>query len=271
MKDPVKIGVITAREYGWLKSMQTLEPHEQQKVNEYEKENIPKEPFTPPTKEAKKEVTKIEITKALLWNYFKAYYFQINKKNFIETPDSIQNIAVIINYFAFNDDFYKSGLLVRKYNNPSFNKGLLIIGNYGNGKTSIMKTLSFMFEDLRMMSIRFRHVSSNQLVSDWECCATPADKQQFFMKYMSPRLCIDDVKKEKKASNFGVTEAVKEILEKRYDKGLKTFITCNYRESDNTGDLDDALMEFNRYGDHIYDRLFEMFNIVQFKGKSFRK
>ena len=57
-------------------------------------------------------------------------------------------------------------------------------------------------------------------------------------------LHIDDVKKERKASNYGTVEIIRDILEKRYDKKIKTFITCNNRESDKEGNLKDALIVF---------------------------
>ena len=213
---------------------------------------------------------KIEITSNILWKLFKITYKIETGKEFEETDESLKNISPIIKYFAYDDEFFECDRLVSEFNNPSFDKGLLIIGNYGNGKTSIMTSLSKMTIHYKI-PIRFQYVNANQLVTEWETIQSPGEKSLFFEKYLCKCLYIDDVKKEKTASNYGKTEVIKEILEKRYDKKLRTLITCNYRDSDNSSDLSDALIEFNRYGNHIYDRLFEMFNIIEFKGKSFRK
>jgi len=92
---------------------------------------------------------------------------------------------------------------------------------------------------------------------------------------------FDDIKTERHASNYGKVNLFKDILENRYNnrvqivKGVtkinKTFGTCNYKEG-YEGNTEVALEEFGEmYGGRIYDRLFEMFNIIEFKGKSFRK
>jgi DNA replication protein DnaC len=269
MKEPEKIGVITRREYEWLKTFKTLEPHEEKKVKEFEEVN--NKPIQVVKEEKpKKEIKKITITKGLLWKNFLIFFKAETGQDFQQTKDSIENIAPIINFFALDDNFFRSNRLVKKYNEPSFDKGLLVIGMFGNGKTTIFKVLSKMFKHFNM-PMRFKAVNAHDLVTEWETLDSPGDKYLFFEKYLCRSLYIDDVKKEKTASNYGKSEVIKEILEKRYDLKLRTYITCNYRESDSVGDLNDALMEFNRYGNHIYDRLFEMFNIIEFKGKTFRK
>ena len=63
----------------------------------------------------------------------------------------------------------------------------------------------------------------------------------------------------------------KELLEVRYENNAKTFITCNF-DPNNLKDIQKALDQFLlRYGGRVYDRLFEMFNIIEFKGNSLRK
>jgi len=81
----------------------------------------------------------------------------------------------------------------------------------------------------------------------------------------------DDVKTERIASNYGMTNLFKDIIEKREVRKLKTYITCNFKE-DQPGNIPAALLEFGeKYGSRVFDRLFSMFNIIEFKGKSFRR
>jgi DNA replication protein DnaC len=166
----------------------------------------------------------------------------------------------------------------------SFEKGLLIIGDYGNGKTTIMQCFEILFKknfEIAMtenwdtlkdwQNLRFKSSKSHDIVTEFETLMNIESKDNFYKKYSQFRYYFDDVKKEKTASNYGKTEIIKELIEKRYDKKAKTFITCNYKEGC-SNDLQEALVEFgDRYGGHFYDRLFEMFNIIEFKGKSFRK
>lgn len=273
MSESEKIRIISRREFDWLKTFKVLEPEEQKKIDEYEKAkqsqmvvNIPKKEIL---KTKPESIQKIMITKQLIWKFFKESYKIETGVKFNETTESIKNIEPIIKYFAVDDEFFKCDNLIKTMNQPSFSKGLLIIGKFGNGKTSIMKALGRLFNHYNM-PIKFTCVNAHDLVTEWEGISTQGDKTAFFAKYTCKALYIDDVKKERKASNYLVTEVVRDILEKRYDKKLKTFITCNYREEDKVGVLKDAIQEFNRYGNHIYDRVFEMFNIIEFKGKSFR-
>lgn len=274
MSEPVKIErLITRREYDWLKTFKVLEPHEEEKIRQFEEKN---NPVFKPIKSIKKTKKvnledKIKITKGLIWHHFKEFYKIETGKEFVgsKDSDSIKNIEPIIKYFALDDDFVNSERLLKDYNRPSLKKGLLIIGMFGNGKTTIMKTLSKMFDHYNL-PMKFKSVNAHDLVTEWESIETPGDKSLFFERYLCRFLYIDDVKKERKASNYGVTEIIQEILQKRYDKKLKTFITCNYRELDSEENIEDAINEFNRYGNHIVDRVYEMFNIIQFKGKSFR-
>ena len=209
-----------------------------------------------------------------MWRGFKKFYELHNGKQFEETPETLKNIAPIILYFSRDLDFFKQERLLKKIGetklNLSFEKGLLVIGNYGNGKTSIMATMSKMMQNYRIPGW-FKSYSSHDLVREFEGVENPNDRLEFYKRYAKHNLYIDDVKKEKMASNFGKVDVVRDILENRYDNKSITHITCNYREGDGSQDLSDALVEFGeRYGGHMYDRLFEMFNIIQFKGKSYR-
>lgn len=265
----VKIGILTKREYHWLKERPDLTPEEQAKLAEFEKAKPDSDLAT-----SKRNRDKIIITKKLLWKNFLPFYHHTANKPFDQTPAALSNIGPIINYFAQDPDFFNSPNLIKRVGNselkPNFNKGLLIIGNYGNGKTTVMRALSKMFDHFQM-PMRFRSVNAHEIVTQYETLSSPGDKDLFFERYKCAGLHIDDVKKEEKASNYGKVEIIRSILEKRYDSNSKTFLTCNYREGDSNENVADGLLEFGeRYGEHIYDRLFEMFNIIQFTGQSFR-
>lgn len=270
MGTPKKIGLITRREYEWLKKFPNLTQEESEKVEEFEK--VEKSEYKPllEKKTTKDPVQKIKITKGLIWKHFKIAYKVETGNTFVENPNTIKDIAPIINYFSRNDDFFKSDNLIKNKNNPSFDKGLLIIGMYGNGKTSIMKSLARLFKEYQM-PMKYKAVNAHDIVTEYEGITDAGGKSLFYEKYTCKALYIDDVKKERHASNFGKVDLIRDILEKRYDKKLLTYITCNFREDDGVGNINDALAEFNMYGNHIYDRLFEMFNIIHFKGKTFRK
>lgn len=261
----VSIGEITSQEYSGLIKQNYVTSDQDKMLKSYEEKN-PGEA---------KEQKPLVITKALIWKYFQLAYKFNTKEAFEETPETLANVGVIINYFVKDPDFFKSPRLVKRVGNstliPDFRKGLLIIGNYGNGKTTIMQSLSQLFSHFEL-PMRYKSVNAHDIVTEYETLQTPGDKHLFYERYKCRALYVDDVKKEPVASNYGKKEIIRDIIEKRYDNRLKTYLTCNYREGDDTEDLSDGLYEFGeRYGMHIYDRLFKMFNIIQFKGSSMRK
>jgi len=85
----------------------------------------------------------ISPNKKVLYKAFKQVFKNLTGEDFIENADTLANIEPIVKYFARNEDFFKCSRLVKKLDNidlnPSFKKGLLIVGNYGNGKSTIMK------------------------------------------------------------------------------------------------------------------------------------
>jgi len=270
--ETTKKKLISRREYEWLKTFEKLEPLEIAKIDEYEKKNI--RVFVEASKpKPKQEVKKVVITKALVWRKFKESFKILTGNDFIEIPDTLKNIAPIITYFAKDPSFFKCDNLVKQIGTislkPNFKKGLLIVGDYGNGKTSTMYAVQKFMQYYRMPGW-FKGYKSHELVTIFEGTETPESRKEYFKRFGEHRLYIDDVKKEKLASNFGKVDIIREILEKRYDNKVVTYITCNYREGE-PGNIEDALAEFGeKYGGHLYDRIFEMFNIIEFKGKSFR-
>ncbi len=290
---PIKKGIITRREYEWLKSFEKLEPHEEEKVREFE-ENLAKSLILNSEKvdkEKKSTIPGLLPDKKTIWKGFIEAFEFIEKKSFLQNPDTLANIEPIIKYFAKDESFFQCQNLVKSFNGKNlennFEKGLLVIGDYGNGKTTIMSCLELLFlqnykiavrdgwETVKLWNeLRFKGIKSHDLVTEFEILDPKQagfTKEMFYKKFSGFRYYFDDLKKEKVASNFGKTEIVREILEKRYDAKAKTFGTCNYKEGQ-SGNLQQALYEFGeRYGGHIYDRIFEMFNIIEFKGKSFRK
>ena len=234
---------------------------------------------------------------AIYKNFLIAYKF-LNGFDFEKTEESLKNIEPIIKYFACDTTFFDADNSIKTVGNkvlsPSFKKGLLLIGNVGNGKTSVMKAIQFMVDFYFEKSIsekwntsgdwnrlRFKFKTCENLVTEYEFLKSGQEKEIFFSKYSKGNLLLDDLKREKDASNFGITNVVKAILEKRYNnqkqysedktKYIRTFGTMNFHEN-YPNNIDFAIQECGvRYGSHVYDRFFEMFNIIEFKGTSFRK
>lgn len=232
----------------------------------------------------------LELNKSNLYHGFKQAFRTLTGNDFDETPDSLANLEAVVKYFAKDPSFPDCKRLITRIDGfsepliPSFKKGILIIGNYGNCKSTVLQCFDLMINhNYKIASekhwdnvydwqqARFKVANCHDLVSEFESLTTPEAKNNFYNKYASFRYSLDDLKKEKIASNYGLTNVIQTLLEKRYDGKLKTHGTCNYPENE-PNDLNKALFEFStKYGGHIYDRIFQMFNIIEFKGKSYRK
>ncbi|TXD45889.1 hypothetical protein [Polaribacter sp. IC073] len=213
-------------------------------------------------------VKEMKITKETLWVAFLRNFKLLEKKDFVKTEDILANLAPLFYYFT--DDFsnFEKCKRLSNLSVPSFDKGILIIGDFGNGKSSTMKVFE---KCVRNTPKYFKGYSANDVVLDFEGCSEPKDKTHLIKKMSTGKLYFDDIKSERKANNYGKSEIFREILENRYNNKALTFITCNYKKG-YEGNLETALKEFGeKYGDRVNDRIYEMFNVIEFKGKSFRK
>lgn len=212
------------------------------------------------------------ITALQLWNLFINNFEKVNGRPFIKIGgidgQTVKNLEPLIYYFAKDERFFKCEN-ISKLSVPSFDKGLLIIGNFGNGKTSTMKVFEHIFKQVSGYS--FKGYTSNEAVLMFEKCGKDLDREEFEKSMWRGVRYFDDLKTERIASNFGKVNIFKEILEERYSRKSKTYVTCNFKDGFKNN-IEEGVNEFvEKYGERVYDRLFEMFNIIEFKGESFRK
>lgn len=218
-------------------------------------------------KQPKKNI-EFSVTAKQLYKAFKANFETVTGKEFKIVDETIENLEPIIYYFSKDERFFQCKNL-SKLSVPSFEKGLLMIGTYGNGKTSTLRVFEHIFKPIKSMT--FKGYTANDVVNMFEKCDSDVDRNEFEAKMWRGKRFFDDVKTEKMASNYGKINLFKEIIEERYSRKLITHLTANFKEGFE-GDLEAAIDEFGeKYGSRVYDRVFEMFNIIEFKGKSFRK
>lgn len=212
------------------------------------------------------------LTPIVLWNFFLIEYEIVNKRKFIVSDESKTFVFTVIYYFLQSSNFYNSPLIypIEKCK-ISLDKGLLVVGGVGVGKTSIMKTIVSL---IRKYSVNFdklpvRMYNALDIVEEFESSSANC-RNDVIMKYSKSFRVFDDVKNEREASNYGKVDLFKDILYKRCEcKNFRTIILSNY-ESEFTDDMYQAIEGFGRYGDRNYDRLFETFNFIEFKGTSNR-
>jgi len=275
---PQNSSIIGVNKYNHLKSLkpESLSDEQKQQIESYEAKSTQATPeqikanfdYFDKIQQPKEDV-EFKISAKHLYDLFKLNFHTINKRPFIKVENvTIKNLEPLIYYFSKDERFFGCENL-SKISVPSFDKGILLVGTYGNGKTSTMRVFEHIFKEIE--STTFKGYSANEVVNMFEKCNSDIDRDEFEARMWRGKRFFDDVKTEKIASNYGKVNLFKEIFEERYSRKLITHATCNFKEGFE-GDVDIAIEEFGeKYGNRVYDRMFDMFNIIEFKGNSFRK
>ena len=219
-------------------------------------------------KKIKQMISNTNFSKKELWHCFQKTFQEMHGKEFQNDEGAINNLKTLFFYFLKDNQFFKCENLRADISIPSFNKGLLIIGGYGLGKTDYFKVFERIFKSYP--HLRFKFYTSKALVHLYEICQTPLDKQSFFKDTERRIMFIDDISSERVASNYGHIDIVDEVIINRYDNKLRTYASCNYTSNDNCAKQTLEALGL-RYGGRMYDRFHEMFNIIEFKGTSYRR
>ena len=161
---------------------------------------------------------------------------------------------ILTEYFAKDDTFTERGY--------DLNKGLLLVGDVGTGKTEAFNVFREMF---RRSDRFFKVVSCRQIIRDYT--VNGANTLNAYGRDSKKTVYFDDLGLEEvNVKMYGNTANVmSEILLDRYDNfkryGVQTYATSNLGAKE-FGDI---------YGDRMRDRMREMFNFIEIKGESFRK
>lgn len=195
------------------------------------------------------------ISKKLFWKLF-----CLQAPGFRITPDNQQIIYTIFRYFLQQPDFNEFGVIKNK---PRLDKGLLVHGDYGVGKSTLFDVIhevgKVIINRTHNTQLWFPRISTiDMLTRYYESQKDPASNFKL-ESYYCGKLYLDDLGKEDKAYNR--EEIIGKLLFERHRRKVKTFVTTN----------DNPSAIAARYGNHIGDRLPEMFNIIKWEGKSWRE
>ena len=273
----------------------------QKKIKEYQKNYISSKDsikkYAQKVFAEKKEINIGKINFDFLYEIFLSSYRLSENCNFDENSNDGEGrifAKTMLMYFISDRRFLKSPL-ISKITNPSMDKGILIVGKWGNGKTSVLKAIHQMFSQpygskilckntegeiypLSFWKINFGFFTANKVVDDYEWRGN-TEKAEFWKLHTSGKKIYDDVLTERQVSNYGKFEIFKDVLEKRNAEKLKSIVTLNYTTDKTIKDkykekspIEISFIEIGlRYGNRVYDRLHSDFTVIELNGKSLRK
>lgn len=176
---------------------------------------------------------------------------------------------LLVRYFSRDQQFYSLAKNM-DIQNPSLDKGLFLAGNFGVGKTWLMRLFQrnnrqvFTVQNAKAIADMFESDGEEAVKKFKESPLLPSnDVENFYHTRMG--LCIDDLGTEQIKNHYGNKKnVIGDLIELRYASG-------------NTGDLlhlttnltGTQLSDF--YGGRVASRLREIMNIIDFIGSDLRK
>ncbi|MDK2772162.1 MAG: hypothetical protein KYX68_08070 [Flavobacterium sp.] len=203
-----------------------------------------------------------------LYSLFQAKFLEIEGRNFFCTEENKALVFTLIYFFQKKENFYNSSLLFEYPNTKiDLNKGLVIVGGFGCGKTSILRVFQQIINGSNQVNLKF--TTTVNAVSKFESIEDE-NMYDFKESLNKGHLIIDDILAEKQASRFGKSELFEEVLFQRLEnKKMNTIITMNY-DSEYPNNIEHAINKLSRYGGRVFDRILGNFNFIELHGKSFR-
>ncbi|GAB6013063.1 hypothetical protein [Viscerimonas tarda] len=172
------------------------------------------------------------------------------KQSFVFDEKNESVIRQLFFYLTLDDHFF---------GDPQ--KGIMLVGKYGCGKTLIMQAMAEMYNSvihsLHLQRPLLKFLKSSELLD--------LLKEKSIKSFSQQPLVIDEFGREpKQIMDFGnLRSPMIELLCKRYDTGAWTHGVSNFTL--------ETLGSENLYGQMTGDRLKSMFNFIELKGESRRK
>lgn len=263
------VKIITSKKFAFLKRFEdTLTDSERKELDDYVKHQQKlleqalkkKKEITRSGVETKKREPIEKIPARLMKKWFiNAWEHQNKKKIQIHSEDQKEFLNAMCRYFS-NDDTLQDERFDFLKGEFDLKKGLLIAGNYGCGKTSMMNAFHaigrILYEKYQDTFMWFNPINCNEINAEF--LSNENDKGNLLKKYSKGNRYFDDFGTEK---HYYGDYIMREILENRHlDLKWKTYITSNL-----------SLSEIEeKYGGRVGSRIRQMFNVLQMPGDDYR-
>ncbi len=186
-----------------------------------------------------------------IWTFLQDKGTELYGKKFRLYPEDAEIITKLIAWFTKDEE-------VAQKSNIDLDKGILLIGPVGCGKTSLMNICRFLLPAEKRHSIKSCRDVSFEFAKDGHDIFHKYTRGSFHQGQFEPKTyCFDDLGLESNMNFYGnQCSVMAEVILSRYDLfhhfGMLTHITTNLNSS--------AIEE--RYGLRVRSRMRELFNMV---------
>ncbi len=202
------------------------------------------------------------------YDFHKKFISKIAGPSYIFTPELKEIWNIIFLYFVGDPEIEKFGY--------SLNKSIALIGSYGVGKSTVFRIVHRWLEAMQLKNPNSFRISSTEEVihlfqkDDWTSDVLVLNMNENLYKVNVPgpiHILINEFAYQYDVKHFGtdVKQFIEMFMMKRYDifqeYGKLTHVTMNFG-------IDELKKNFSP---RLFDRFREMFNMIEVKGKSFRK
>ena len=186
------------------------------------------------------------------------------------TPENIMEIIhLLFNYFTGNPNFVK---LLKELTDVagSLNKGLMLVGGVGVGKTLLFAIFRYYTQEILGVN-SFRFTTAIDIIDDVnkngvECLEVFS--HNLVHKTPRPITCyIDDIAcKKENINHYGTNiNVIEQLLYQRYNVLLRYGVLTHTSSNKYPAQMKEV------YDMRIIDRMSEMFNFIELTGNSYRK
>ena len=189
----------------------------------------------------------------------------MNKFGFVlEIDDDNHDVIKALCYYFSNDKRFE------QMGDWKLEKGILLAGNIGSGKSSLMrlfcqnKKACYKMISCRKMSDLFMDQGSEVLHTYSQMINVPSSIDTFYQKQIG--ICFDDLGTERQGKRYGDSANVMEqIILNRYDNSEAPWYYSHITTNLSADEIE------NSYGSRVRSRMREMYNLISLKGKDRRK
>lgn len=201
---------------------------------------------------AKLKMTHQECLQALTITLDRQVAKRIPGARFIIDEQNKETIDQVVKYIIGSPEF-----------KGEHHKGILLIGRFGTGKTTILSAVADLY-----LAITRRII---QVTSAVELTAQIRKGKAAVEDFCHKPLLIDEIGRETESVKDYGTEIrpVPDIIGIRYSRGSLTFATSNFIV--HAHQANGGLSLEQKYGRYITDRMTEMFNVIVMTGESRRR